>query len=144
LTLDDAFPDEVMLYTPDTTEQESSQFDDTIYFEPTSPEISSTAVVVDVAATTEPQNEVMDIDAVQDMMYEFTNFTSTGLNTTQILTRISLIELNIQNSTMKLRQEIEHDTQKLNQLNSVLGPMLNIKTKLSELEEHMNNLTNGT
>jgi len=87
--------------------------------------------------------EVMDIGGLQGLVYEFTNFTSGGFNVTQILTRLSSLEANVQKSKLKLEASLQTKSHKLRQLSHLFSQILEIKAKLIEFEKKLEGLSAG-
>jgi len=130
---------------PELIDDPSDEYDDY-----DSPEILSsglednsnneTEIIPDAPA--EIPEEVMDIEALKSMVYEFTNMTS-GFNTADILTRLGVMEENVRKTTVKLNRDLERERQQFGQLNSLLIQIVEIRSKLTEFNGRMDALSAG-
>jgi len=87
--------------------------------------------------------EVLSFEALQDLVYEFTNFTSAGFNSAEAITRLDSLEQNLQRSIQKFEGELQKERQKLNQLTSLSLKVRELKAKLGDLQRQLSNLASG-
>jgi len=90
-----------------------------------------------------PEEPALDFDALKELVYKFTNYTSSGFDTAELITKLTELESNIERSTRKLNRELEEERNKLNQLGFLLTHVSDIKNKLTAFQTNIQALTEG-
>ena len=104
--------------------------------------------VIDVAenmtdAPAEVPETILGFEAMQALVYEFTNFTSTGFHTDDAFARLDVLEQHLLRSIPTFETKVQKEQLELRRLTSLASKVREIKSKWIEFQSQLNSLGNG-